>query len=87
MSHFLSTEEKDLIYKLYNSGMMQKEIAARVGKTPVTVCKALKPLKKEVTSHQRQTVEKGIECHEIKDEDLSTLPDNVLFKHDRTFIF
>lgn len=89
MGKQLTYEEYQNICALHKSGMKQRNIAVMVGKSPATICEIVKQggRVKFKKNGGIRIIDKGIECSSIDEKDFSTLPDNVFFKHDGTFIF
>jgi len=74
-------EMEDIKY-LKSQGLMQKDIAKKIGRSNSVVCMALKQLGQWEGKQPRYK-----EPQPFQTVDLSSLPDNVLFKHSREFCF
>lgn len=77
------------IKALHRMGVSQKDIAARYGKTEACISKMVHHGVKTFADPNpiQKFYQSSYEFKEIEEEDLSLLPDDVLFKHTNEFIF
>ena len=86
MSNYMSQEEREEIMKLHRKGVPQKDIAAQFGRAKSSVCYIVKH------GHERKIWNRGratgpVEAKPMETLDLSSLPDNILFKHSKEYCF
>lgn len=84
----ITQEEWDKIHALRAEGKSQSKIAAEVGRCKATVNWVLNGDKPDFNKKKAITTrECKYELVEVEEQDLSSLPNDVLFKHSREFIF
>jgi len=89
MGKQLTLKEYDEINRLHKTGMKQKDIAKIFGKAISTISEIVKQNGRVKFKKDGSVAICGevVERRELMEEDLSSLPDNILFKHDNSFIF
>jgi len=82
MGKYLTVEERLRVLELKKEGLKQKDIAKAIGRSPSAVCYLIhkgadKVLRMKVDAAVPQRIK---DPFRPKDTDLSSLPDNILFK-------
>ena len=81
MGRYMTEAEHKEIRQLAAAGVPQKEIAKRFGKAPSSICWIIKTPNARTAEQNRSRRIKSIVLTELQEEDLSCLPDNILFQH------
>lgn len=83
MGKLFTQEDYDSVNEFMKSGIEQKEMAKKIGRSPSAVCFLVKEI-----SEGRGYVKKAggrIELKEREEMDLSQLPDTGMFKHSKEY--